>query len=163
MKSKRNSLKVFLKEHGEFEDKLTEDDVNEIKENILNFNQFNEAIYTKRELEEAVSKIKKICENFKDVLATENDDWFDDVTLRRRTKNIQESYKTFESTANEITKMQKRLESAYEDIGFQLERYYEIKSPNEVEEGNAFGAAVKKAKKSGKKKFKVGDKEYSVK
>ena len=33
----------------------------------------------------------------------------------------------------------------------------------DTEEGNAFGAAVVKAKKAGKKKFKVGGKEYPVK
>lgn len=163
MRNKKHSLKNFLKEHGEFEEKLDEESVNQIKEDILNFNNFNESIYTKRNLEEVVGKIKNIVENFREVLSNENDEWFDEVTLRRRVKNIQESYKVFESTAKDVTNLQKRLESAYEDIGLQLEKYYEIKSLDDVDEGNTFGAAVTKAKKAGKKKFKVGNKEYKVK
>ena len=39
---------------------------------------------------------------------------------------MNEAYKVFEKTANEMSSMQQRLESAYEDMGTVLNRYYKI-------------------------------------
>jgi uncharacterized protein YukE len=36
------------------------------------------------------------------------------------------SYKTFESTAQEMSQLQERLAMAYEDIGQQLNKYFDV-------------------------------------
>jgi len=41
-------------------------------------------------------------------------------------KQLKEAYKVFEKTANEVHTLQQRLESAYEDMGGTLNKYYKI-------------------------------------
>jgi len=174
----KTSLKNILNES--IEERLSEDQINEFKETVARYNEFNESIYRDNKgLNEALNKIKFVAENAKQVLVQEADDWFDTVTINRHTKNINESYKIFEKTVNEMNILQKRMEMAYEDMGQSLDKYFEIRELDEVpnadedvvdedmdedmEEGNAFGAAVTKAKKAGKKSFKVDGKTYPVK
>lgn len=170
----KTSLKNILNES--IEERLSEDQINEFKETVARYNEFNESIYRdNKALNETLNKIKFVAENAKQVLVQEADDWFDTVTINRHTKNINESYKIFEKTVNEMNILQKRMEMAYEDMGQSLDKYFEIRELNEVpdeeddvmdedmEEGNAFGAAVTKAKKAGKKSFKVDGKTYPVK
>ena len=170
----KTSLKNILNES--IEERLSEDQINEFKETVARYNEFNESIYRDNKgLNEALNKIKFVAENAKQVLVQEADDWFDTVTINRHTKNINESYKIFEKTVNEMNILQKRMEMAYEDMGQSLDKYFEIRELDEVpnadedvvdedmDEGNAFGAAVTKAKKAGKKSFKVDGKTYPVK
>jgi hypothetical protein len=46
---------------------------------------------------------------------------------------MNESFKIFEKTVNEVTKLQQRLEAVYEEIGETLGKYYEIKEKGEEE------------------------------
>ena len=39
---------------------------------------------------------------------------------------MNEAYKVFEKTANEMNSLQQRLESAYDDMGMVLNRYYKV-------------------------------------
>ena len=57
---------------------------------------------------------------------SETEHWFDNVTTSRHMKQMNEAYKIFEKTATEMGSMQQRLESAYEDMGTVLNRYYKI-------------------------------------
>ena len=41
-------------------------------------------------------------------------------------KQLREAYKVFEKTAGEVHTLQQRLESAYEDMGGTLNKYYKI-------------------------------------
>ena len=41
-------------------------------------------------------------------------------------QNLKEAYKVFSKTANEVQTLQQRLESAYEDMGGTLNKYYKI-------------------------------------
>ena len=65
----------------------------------------------------------------------------------------------FERTLKEVSTLQQRLESSYDEIGEVLGKYYEI---NELEEGNEFGAARAKAIAAGKSEFEVDGKTYKV-
>jgi hypothetical protein len=57
----------------------------------------------------------------------ESGDWFDKVTLSRHSKKMNESLKIFEKTAEEMSKLQQRMEAVYEEIGETLGKYYDIK------------------------------------
>ena len=64
-------------------------------------------------------------------------------------KQLGESFKVFEKTAKEISTLQQRLESAYEDIGNTLGKYYDIKEIMTEEESDYqkhFMKALKKFK-----------------
>jgi len=74
-------------------------------------------------------------------------------------KRMGESFKVFEKTLKEVSTLQQRLESAYDEIGEVLGKYYEI---NELEEGNEFGAARARAIAAGEDSFEVDGKTYKV-
>ena len=100
---------------------------------IGKYNQFGESIYRQGKLKEAYSNIKKIVEFASKNIVDESGDWFDGMTLSRHTRKMNESFKIFEKTVNEVTKLQQRLEAVYEEIGETLGKYYEIKEKGDEE------------------------------
>jgi hypothetical protein len=56
----------------------------------------------------------------------ETDDWFDGVTVKRDMKEVAKSTQLFEKAAKELSTLQQRLESVFEDIGHKLGKYYDI-------------------------------------
>lgn len=93
---------------------------------IGKYNQYGESIYRQGKLKETYKNIKKIVEFASKNIVDESGDWFDGVTLSRHSRKMNESFKIFEKTVMEITKLQQRLETVYEEIGETLGRYYEI-------------------------------------
>jgi hypothetical protein len=67
-----------------------------------------------------------IVEQAEKLTIDESEHWFDNVTVSRHMKQMNEAYKVFEKTAKEMTGLQQRLESAYEDMGSVLNRYYDM-------------------------------------
>lgn len=106
---------------------LTPEEKKAYFESIAKYNEYGESIYRGNDLKEVISEIKKIVEFASRNIMEESGDWFDQVTLGRHTRKMNESLKLFEKTANEVVKLQQRLEAVYEDIGQTLSKYYEIK------------------------------------
>ena len=77
-------------------------------------------------LQELCERVKYMVEMAQEVTLAEGD-WFDGITVNRHMKGLNESYKVFEKTAQEISRLQERLSAAYEDIGQGLSKYFEIK------------------------------------
>jgi hypothetical protein len=96
-------------------------------ETIARYNEYGNIIYRGNNLKETYKEIKKVVEFASKNIMEESGDWFDQVTLGRHTRKMNESMKVFEKTVIEVIKLQQRLESVYEDIGQTLGRYYEIK------------------------------------
>ena len=111
---------------------------------IGKYNQFGESIYRQGKLKEAYSNIKKIVEFASKNIVDESGDWFDGMTLSRHTRKMNESFKIFEKTVNEITKLQQRLEAVYEEIGETLGKYYEIKEEGDEEKPDSVNEKIKK-------------------
>ena len=78
-----------------------------------------------REITEELCHIVKVAES---LTLQESEHWFDNVTVSRHMKQMNEAYKVFEKTAKEMTGLQQRLESAYDDMGTVLNRYYKVGS-----------------------------------
>ena len=76
-----------------------------------------------REITEELGHIVKVAES---LTIQESEHWFDNVTTSRHMKQLREAYKVFEKTAGEVHTLQQRLESAYEDMGGVLNKYYRI-------------------------------------
>jgi hypothetical protein len=106
---------------------LTPEEKKAYLESIARFNEYGKAIYRGNDLKEVIKEMKKIVEFASKNIMEESGDWFDGVTLGRHSKKMNESLKLFEKTANEVVKLQQRLEAVYEDIGQTLGKYYEIK------------------------------------
>ena len=57
---------------------------------------------------------------------SENDDWFDSVSIKRNMKELKGLTGQFKKTAVEANSVNQRLSALYEDMGNILNRYYEI-------------------------------------
>jgi hypothetical protein len=95
-------------------------------EEIREFGNFNEVIYRSEGLKEAAAKINNIVEKAQHVALQETEEWFDEVTVKRNMKELVNNNKDFNKTVSEMTKLQQRLESLYEEMGNNLSRYYEV-------------------------------------
>jgi hypothetical protein len=94
---------------------------------VERFNEYGNKIYRTKELKEAAAAIHKIVENAEKIALQETEEWFDEVTVKRNMKSLRSNNEQFMKTVNEVSKLQQRLESLYEEMGHTLSRYYEIK------------------------------------
>ena len=112
---------------GETDDeKMTKEDRASFLEAVGNFHQLGEMVYSSGRLKEVAATLNSVVERAEKMTISETEHWFDNVTTSRHMKQMNEAYKVFEKTANEMSSMQQRLESAYEDMGTVLNRYYKI-------------------------------------
>ena len=103
---------------------LTPEQKKSYLESIARYNEYGDTIYRGNNLKETYNQIRKVVEFASKNIMEESGDWFDQVTLGRHTRKMNESIKVFEKTVTEVIKLQQRLESVYEDIGQTLGRYY---------------------------------------
>lgn len=101
----------------------------EFMEQVAKFNEYGNKIYRNYDLAEITQTIKNISEMASNILLDEvsnEDTWFDSITINKNVKSLRESIKIFEKTAKELLTLQHRFENAYEDIGNNLSKYYKI-------------------------------------
>ena len=154
--------KSFVKEEEEERpraEELTTEQKQAFLEAVKGYKAYGESVYRKEGLTKVYESIRGLVEVANKVTLSETGDWFDGVTVGRHMKRMNESFKVFERTLKEVSTLQQRLESSYDEIGEVLGKYYEI---NELEEGNEFGAARAKAIAAGKSEFEVDGKTYKV-
>ena len=135
---------------------MTNEEKRAFVEAVAAYRQLGEMISHKGNLAEIHESIKKIVENASTLTIKETGDWFDRVTVQRHMKSMNESYKVFSNSIKEVVTLQQRMESAYDEIGEVLGKYYEIK------EGNAFSGALNNARNKGQSSFEVDGKRYPV-
>ena len=70
--------------------------------------------------------MSKIVEDAQSHVLSENDDWFDNVTVNRNMNGLKGMVKEFKKSALESHQLDQRLRGLYEDMGTVLNRYYEI-------------------------------------
>lgn len=153
--------KSWVKEEDERQstEEMTEEQRSAFLEAVKGYRTYGESVYRKEGLTKVYESIRNMVEVANKVTLSETGDWFDGVTVGRHMKRMNESFKVFERTLKEVSTLQQRLESSYDEIGEVLGKYYEI---NELEEGNEFGAARAKAIAAGKSEFEVDGKTYKV-
>ena len=112
---------------GEEEEvKMTKEERSAFLEAVSNFHKLGEMVYAKGGLQEVTKTLQNVVEQAEKVTLSETEHWFDNVTTSRHMKQMNEAFKVFEKTSKEMTGLQQRLESAYEDMGTVLNRYYKI-------------------------------------
>jgi len=142
MKYEKQLLKHILNEKylGEQETpKMSPADKKSFLEAVSNFHKLGEMIYSNAKLQEVTKTLKSVMERAEKVTMSESEHWFDNVTVSRHMKQMNEAMKVFEKTAGEMSGLQQRLESAYEDMGSVLNRYYKI---NEALKEDGYTAGV---------------------
>jgi hypothetical protein len=134
MKKNQSLKSILLKEETEDIFKfITEPDTQftdqhrqKFLEEVKNFNKLAQSVYREISLKEITHKIKTIGKVAERMIMTETDDWFDQISLKRDAKALNDSVNLFEKTAKEIHHLQNRLESSFQDIGTRLDKYFEI-------------------------------------
>lgn len=119
----RRLLETLIGE--EEQPKLSREEKQQFLAQVRNFSQLGHSVYGRGNLQQLVNRVKDMVEKA-EKLATENKDWFDQVTVKRHMKNLNTAYQTFEATAKEMSILQQRLSAAYEDIAKDLSTYFEV-------------------------------------
>ena len=108
--------------------KITKEQRQAFLESVRGFSKLGESVYGSINLRELCEKVKYMVETANQVTLSESDEWFDKMTVSRNMKEIANSYKVFEKTAQEMSVLRERFEAAFEDIGRGLNRYFEMDS-----------------------------------
>jgi hypothetical protein len=104
---------------------LSKEEKAEFVAQVKRFSEMSDSVYGRGDLQELTERVKDIV-NKAEQIASESGDWFDNVTIKRHMKTLNDSYKVFESTAKEMNQLQQRLSAAYEDIASGLSKYFEV-------------------------------------
>jgi len=108
--------------------RLTSEQKQQYIEAISRYNEYRSVVHRSKQLPEIVSEIKRLVEFASKNMVEESGDWFEGMSHSRNNKRLKESVIIFEKTSAKIVKLQKTLESIYENIGKHLSRFYEIKN-----------------------------------
>ncbi len=95
-------------------------------EAVKRYNTYKESFSKASNLKKIVSEIGNLVRAAEPITLQETGEWFDNITVNRHMKQMNEAYKVLEKTASELMQSQQRFESAYNDIGRVLENYYDI-------------------------------------
>jgi hypothetical protein len=104
---------------------LSKEEKSAFVDQVRRFSEMGDSVYGKGDLQELTDRVKDMI-NKAEAIATEKGDWFDNVTVKRHMKDLQNAYKVFEATAKEMHQLQQRLSAAYEDIAGGLSKYFEV-------------------------------------
>ena len=127
-KFEQQLLKNILKENVGTDDehKVTSEDKRNFLHAVSEYHKLGEMIYRAQGLKEVAETLKNIVSTAENLTIQESEHWFDNVTVSRHMKQMNEAYKVFEKTSQEMSGMQQRLEAAYEDMGMVLNKYYKV-------------------------------------
>ena len=106
--------------------KMTTEEKKAFLEAVSQYHKLGEMVYRNNQLSELSETLSNIVTTAENLTMQESEHWFDNVTVSRHMKQLQEAFKVFEKTAGEMSGMQQRLEAAYEDIGTVLNKYYNV-------------------------------------
>ena len=106
---------------------LTSEQKQQYIEAISKYNEYRSVVHRSKQLPEIVGEIKRMVEFASKNMVEESGDWFEGVSHRRNSKRLKESVGEFQKISEKIVKLQRTLESIYENIGKQLGSFYEIK------------------------------------
>lgn len=142
---------VKLKESKDSLEGMSTEQKKSFLEAVYRFAEHANDIYRKHSLRETSKYLGELIESASHLTLSETEDWFDANTVNRHMKHLDEAYKIFEKTASEMSVLQQRLESAYEDIGSTLNKYYDVGGMVNEAQGEEYQKFFQKAMK----KFKI--------
>jgi hypothetical protein len=104
---------------------LSKEEKKEFLMQVKRFSEMGDSVYGKGDLQNLTDRVKDMI-NKAEQITTEDGDWFDNVTVKRHMKNLNDSYRVFEATSKEMSQLQQRLSAAYEDIAQGLNKYFDV-------------------------------------
>jgi hypothetical protein len=104
---------------------LSKEEKKEFLMQVKRFSEMGDSVYGRGDLQALTERVKDMI-NKAEQITTEDGDWFDNVTVKRHMKNLNDSYRVFEATSKEMSQLQQRLSAAYEDIAQGLNKYFDV-------------------------------------
>ena len=111
--------------NGDHQQPLSKEEKQAFKEAVTNFSAMGDSVYGKADLPHLTERVRNIVETAQRIV-TEDADWFNEMAHKKSFKRLEEDYKMFEETAQEMSRLQERLSMAYENIGQGLNRYFDV-------------------------------------
>jgi len=120
-------------------------DKHKVIEGVKNFGIVGKTLYNNSNIMEVAKQLADIAESAHSHILSEQDDWFDKISVNKNMKTLKGGVVEFQKTAKEANALNQRLTALYEDIGHVLNRYYDIDEgleemdkPDEDELDNSF-------------------------
>ena len=98
----------------------------EVAEGVRSYAVVGKQLYNNGNIMEIAKQLSNIAEQAHTHIVSEQDDWFDKVSVNKNMKQLKGSVAEFKKTATEANQLNQRLTGLYEDIGHVLNRYYDI-------------------------------------
>jgi hypothetical protein len=98
----------------------------EVAEGVKNYGVVGKQLYNNGNIMEMAKQLSHIAEQAHTHIMSEQDDWFDKVSVNKNMKQLKGSVAEFKKAAAEANQLNQRLTGLYEDIGHVLNRYYDI-------------------------------------
>jgi ATP-dependent 26S proteasome regulatory subunit len=98
----------------------------EVSEGVRQYSQIGQSMFKENNIIEVAKQLHKIVDGAQQHIVSEQDDWFDKVTINRNMSSLKGMVKEFKKSAVEASQLDERLKSLYEDMGGILNRYYDI-------------------------------------
>lgn len=95
-------------------------------EAVKKFHEYGKSIYRSGDIKAAISEIENLVNIAEGITLQETENWFDSNTTSRHMKQLKECMKILKTESLEVMQRQQRLESAYEDVGQLLGKYYDV-------------------------------------
>ena len=104
---------------------------NEVLEAVRTFSSIGKHLRSEANLKSIAKSLSEIAQKAKTHTVQETEDWFDKVTVNRNMKDLTTLSNSFNKIAGEAHTLQERMSALYEDMGYILNRYYEIEGDEE--------------------------------
>jgi len=101
-------------------------DKHQVVEGVRNYGIVGKTLYNNNNIMEVAKQLSDIAESAHNHILSEQDDWFDKISVNKNMKTLKGSVVEFQKTAKEANALNQRLTGLYEDIGHVLNRYYDI-------------------------------------
>ena len=101
-------------------------DKHKVIEGVRNFGIVGKNLYNSNNIMEVAKQLSNIAESAHNPILSEQDDWFDKISVNKNMKSLKGNVVEFQKTAKEANALNQRLTALYEDIGHVLNRYYDI-------------------------------------
>jgi hypothetical protein len=121
-------LKKIINESFSLDDDKPKIDKKKVMESVSMYSELGKSIYREQSIMEVASQLVEVMDGAKGHILAETDaDWFDKVSINRNMKTMDKHVTEFKKTAKDAHSLQERMVDLYENIGFTLGKYYDIK------------------------------------
>ena len=112
--------------------KLSPEQKKQLQEKISNFNKYGDVLRCETAIKELSTNLEEIANMAETYAMTEASDYFQQEVIKRDFKQMKGITKDFKKLAQECYGKLMQLNALYEDNGKLLERYFEVKSLDEI-------------------------------